>query len=204
MSGRPKDDTLAVAVEKLKRYPVFTLNEVKKLGVSQTTFLRLVGAGVFNRRTRGIYYGPAADEIVISDFGSACTKFPAPAFVGGLSALFLYNLLTTPPSQIWMMVPQHVQTSDKLFRLIRTKEDLSVGVIDEGQYRIASRERAIVDALRYSSIWGRSTFMYAATTAIREGKVKYVDIIRTARELGYQKLFRRYADLFSPEALGLE
>lgn len=208
MLGRPKDKELSRVIAKLKATPAFTARQAIALGVSRRTLMRLVEKGEFLSRSAGVFISPSAKvvdgEAVLTDFYAACAKFQPPCFIGGLTALDYYDLTDSSPSKIWVMVPQNIQSTQKLYRLIRTKDDLEIGVVKTKQFRVSSIERALIDALRYSYIWGKPTAMFAIRKALLEGMTTYEAISKMATQLGYKKLFMRYADIISPEALGLQ
>src|SRR5947208_1618131 len=134
---------------KLKKLGLFTLDEARKAGLDQPSLSRLVSQGAMQRVARGVYLHPEAkvDPETI-DFQIARIKFGEASAIGGLSALFHYNLVDQVPGQTWVIVPPGVHTAERQYRLIRTKVDLQVGVVAHKGYRIASIERALIEALR--------------------------------------------------------
>ena len=86
--------------------------------------------------------------------------------MGGLTALFHYNLTSQAPKQTWVLVPPEKRVTSKSFRLIRTKKSLDIGVIEDDSFRIVSIERAIVEGFKLGSKIGERTAIKAARIAI--------------------------------------
>lgn len=203
-----KRKSLKGAIEALRKLPAFKVRDALSVGIDARTLSRLVEKGVFLRRARGIFLSSegsnVSDDIAASDFRAACKKFGIKAFITGPSALDYYDLTNTPPSRIWVAVPPSTQSRDRLFRLIRTKEDFSIGVTKKNGYRIASIERALLDALKFSYVLGRPAVFFALRTAITRETTSFEALSRMAKTLGRERLFSRYSDTISPEAFGLE
>jgi predicted transcriptional regulator of viral defense system len=178
---------------KLIQFGVFTLAQAKRIGLMQPAISRLAKSGVIQRVARGAYIHPkskmAAGDI---SFQIAKSKFGEQSAIGGLSALFHYNLIEQVPQQIWVTVPPRTETSERLYRLIRTKLDSNIGVLDANGYRIASIERAILEALKFSTKIGEGIALRAARTAIAKKMTTLAKIGRTAKELGLQKVLTKY------------
>src|SRR5690606_26684837 len=119
----PKQETL------LKKLGPFSLSQAEEIGISQQELSRLVKEEKIERMERGIYLHPKAKVSREIDFQIACTKFGPKSVVGGLTALFYYNLANQVPQQTWVLVPPEQRSHAKGYRLIRTKTPLDVGVI---------------------------------------------------------------------------
>ncbi len=63
------------------------------------------------------------------DFQIACAKLGPDVVIGGLSALFYYNLCEQIPKQTWVLVSPHKITSGRSYRLIRTQVPLDKGIV---------------------------------------------------------------------------
>ena len=123
-----------------------------------------------------------------AEFGAACLLLGESSYIGGASALFFYNLIDQAPHQIWIVVPSKVTSHNKLYRLIRTKENLSIGIVQHEWFRIASMERSILDAFHFQSkIGGIEMALRAAKIAIKEHSVKANDLLNLAREIGWER-----------------
>ncbi len=135
---------------KLKKLGVFNLLQAEKIGFTQQDLSRLVTLKKIKRVSRGIYLHPEADLKGDVGFQIACAKFGSDAAIGGLSALFHYNLAEQVPGHTWVMVPTERKTREKGYKLIRTKTELDKGIVTENGYRIVSLERAILEGLKLS------------------------------------------------------
>ena len=127
---------------KLKKIGLFTLSQAEEVGISHQDLSRLVKEDKILRMGRGIYRHPDAPVNREIDFQVACAKFGLDSVVGGLSALFYYNLAEQVPQQTWVLVSPDKRSSEKGYRLVRTKTPLTVGVVEGDGYRIVSIERS--------------------------------------------------------------
>lgn len=169
---------------KLKRLGLFTLAQAKLIGITQPDLSRLVQKGQIKRVRRGIYLHPKVhishDSI---DFQIACLKFGSRSAIGGMSALFHYNLVEQVPSQTWVIVPPERRSNERLYRLIRTKSNFGVGIHSKNGYRIASVERALIEALKFSSKIGERTAIRAVRIAIAKKMTTEAKLGKAAKEL---------------------
>lgn len=95
------------------------------MGLSQQSLSRLVAAQKLKRVGHGIYLHPEAELDQDVGFQIACAKFGPEDVIGGLSALFHYNLAEQVPGHVWGIVPAQKKG-----------------------YRIVSVERAILEGLK--------------------------------------------------------
>jgi predicted transcriptional regulator of viral defense system len=180
---------------KLKKFGLFRMEKAKEIGVSQAALSRLVKDGKISRVERGIYIHPEAtvspDAI---GFQIAFMKFGPISAIGGMSALFHYNLIEQVPTQTWVIVPPSMRTKDQLYRLVRTKTGLEIGIENKNGYRIASVERALIEGLKFSSKIGRGTALKAIRTAIQNKQTNMMRLRHMARDLGLEKLLGRFLE----------
>jgi predicted transcriptional regulator of viral defense system len=176
----------------LKQLGVFTLAQAAQLGIDQPRISRLVKKGRLNRIGRGIYIHPKADVSQEVEFQIACAKFGDLAVIGGLTALFYYNLIEQVPGQTWVLVPREKLSREKGYRLLRTKTPLDKGIIKKDGYKIVTVERAIIEALKLSSKIGERTAIGAARKAIARRQTTEVKLGKAAQEVGLTKVFHRY------------
>ena len=92
---------------KLKKLGIFTLAQANELGISQQSLSKLVKQEKIKRVDRGIFLHPEATLDREYDFQIACAKLGPDVVIGGLSALFYYNLCEQIPKQTWVLVPPH-------------------------------------------------------------------------------------------------
>ncbi len=169
---------------RLKKLGIFNLDQAKGLGFDQPTVSRLVKAGELTRVGRGLYIHPKAPIDREFDFQLACAKFGPKAAVGGLSALFYYNLIEQVPQQTWVLVPPSTLSRERGYRLMRTKTDLNAFILSKDKYRIVTVERAIVEGLRFATKIGERTAIGAAKRAISQKLTTMQKIGRAANDLG--------------------
>lgn len=177
---------------KLKKLGPFTLEQAKAIGISHQELSRLVKEEKIHRMERGIYLHPKAKTPREIDFQIACTKFGQNSVIGGLTALSYYNLTNQVPHQTWILVSPEQRTSNKGYRLIRTKTPLNVGVIQGDGFRIVSIERAIVEGFKLASKIGERTAIKAARIAIQQKQTTIKKIGVMAKELGLEAYLTKY------------
>ena len=174
---------------------IFTVADAVAAGISRPTIYRLVSGGSVIQLDRGIFQNPATDiDPADFDFAIACAHFGPQSTIGGLTALFRYGLIEQVPSKTWILVPQHIKRRGARYRVIRTKLDPLIGISRHRYYRIANINRAIVEALRYSTKLGLSTAIHAARTAIKSHQTSEAKILKAARNLGLERFVLRQWD----------
>ena len=172
-------------ISRLRDIGVFRTAYAVELGISQPTLSRLASAQVINRLEHGLFiHSQSKIDPSDLDFSLACAKFGKKSYVGGLSSLFRHNLIQQVPDQIWMIVPPQCKDSGRLYRCIRTKIDLEVGVEDCKYYLISTVDRAVVDGLYFEKKLGLDLAIGAARTAIKKGITSETRIYDLANRLG--------------------
>ncbi len=177
---------------KLKKLGIFTLAQANELGISQQSLSKLVKQEKIKRVDRGIFLHPEATLDREYDFQIACAKLGPDVVIGGLSALFYYNLCEQIPKQTWVLVPPHKITSDRSYRLIRTQVPLDKGIVVGNGYKVASIERAIMEGFKLASKIGERTAIHACRMAIQQKQTTLKKIGMTAKELGLDSYLTKY------------
>ena len=183
---------------KLKRLGVFTLAQGKATGISQQDLSRLVAAKDLVRLGRGIYLHPKASLDKDVGFQVAYSKFGPASAIGGLSALYHYNLAEQVPGEIWIVVPPGKRTRVRGYKLIRTKTRLDKEIIDEKGYRIVTVERAVLEALKFITKIGERTAIKAARESLAQKKTTEVKLGRAAKELKLEALLAKHLQVILP------
>lgn len=183
---------------KLKKLGIFTLPQAEDLGLSQQELSRLVAAKKIKRVSRGIYLHPEADLEVDVGFQIACAKFGPEAAIGGLSALFHYNLTEQVPGHTWLMVPTERKTRDSRYKLIRTKVSLDKCIVTEHGYRIVSLERALLEGLKFITKVGARTAVKAVRDALAKRQTTELKLGKAAKELGLESVLTKYLEVIVP------
>ncbi len=171
---------------------VFTLAEA--IGLSRQDLAKLVKQGKLLRMGRGIYSHPQAPVDRKIDFQIACSKLGTDVVVGGLSALYYYNLTEQVPQQVWVLVPSTKKTISKNYRLIRTKTPLNKAIIEGQGYKIVNLERAIVESFKLATKIGERIAIKGAKTAIQQKRTNLNKI-----ENHWKALFKQI-DALSPHS----
>jgi predicted transcriptional regulator of viral defense system len=183
----------AAAIKKLSLLAAFTLKDAARAGIPRSTVARLVKREIFTRMERGVYT-VATNEPVgnIGDFVVACKRCGPLSVIGGLSALFEYGLIDSVPTQVWVLVPQTVRVSDSRYRLLRTKRNLTEGVVRKDGYRITSIERSVLDALVFASKIGERNAIAAAIKALKQGDTTEKKLFQLASKIGALRYLDKY------------
>jgi predicted transcriptional regulator of viral defense system len=177
---------------KLKKLGLFTLSQAEEVGIIHQELSRLVKDERILRMGRGLYKHPKTPIDKEIDFQVACAKFGPNSVVGGLSALFYYNLVEQVPQQTWILVPPKKRSIENGYRLIRTQTPLDIGIIEGNGHRIVSIERAIVEGLKLATKIGERVAIKAAREAIRQKITTLNKIGKMAKELGLDSYLTKY------------
>lgn len=182
----------------IKKLGVFTLAQGKTVGISQQDISRLVAANDLVRLGRGIYLHPKASLDSDVGFQIAYSKFGRDSAIGGLSALYHYNLAEQVPGEIWVVVPPEKRTRETGYKLVRTKTRLDKQVVDEKGYRIVTVERAVLEALKFITKIGERTAIKAAREALATRKTTEAKLAKAAKELGLEKVLAKHLEVIVP------
>ena len=180
---------------KLKKIGLFTLAQAEEMGISHQDLSRLVREGKILRKGRGLYTHSNSTLNREIDFQVACAKFGPDAVVGGLSALFYYNLAEQVPQQTWVLVKPERKSIERGYRLIRTRAPLDVGIVEGDGFRIVSVERAVAEALKLATKIGERTAIKSAREAIRQKQTTLKKIGDMAKNLGFESHLTKYFEV---------
>ncbi len=182
----------------IRKIGVFTLAQGKAAGISQQDISRLVAKRELVRLGRGIYLHPKASLDKDVGFQIAYSKFGPGSAIGGLSALYHYNLAEQVPGEIWVIVSPEKKTRETGYKLIRTKTRLDKQIIDEKGYRIVTVERAALEALKFITKVGERTAIKAAREALATRRTTEAKLARAARELELESVLAKYLEVIVP------
>ncbi len=182
----------------LKKLGIFDLSRAEEVGLNQQSLSRLVAAGELKRVSRGLYLHPKAELDRGVGYQIACAKFGADVAIGGLSALFHYNLAEQVPGHTWVIVPPNKRTIARGYKFIRTKVSLDHGIVEEKGYRIVSIERAILEGLKFITKIGEKTAIKAARDALAKRQTTELKLGKAAKELGLESVLIKYLEVITP------
>jgi len=134
-----------------------TVDEAKRVGISQMMLSRLVASEKLFRTEHGIYtndFSWLTDPL--KKYAVACTKYPS-AVICGISALNYYDLTDAEERQISIAVPSSQRINNSKYHAIRlTGIAYTLGLkkqsVGKRQVRIYDTEKTIVDAFKYLTI----------------------------------------------------
>lgn len=183
----------AAAKAALAGLGVFRTAQAEALGLSRWTIARLAERGDLVRLEKGIYHHrDAAVDVATLDFTVACLRLGPEAIIGGLTSLFHYVLIEQIPTQVWVLVPRSNKGKFPQYRVLNTKHDPRIGVVDHGSFRIASVERSIVEAFAYQTKIGLAIAIGAGRTALRERKTTEKSLWEMGEVLGRVDVMRNH------------
>ena len=186
-------------INNLNKLGVFTAKEARNLlSISQPTLYRLKQEGLIERVARGLFiHSSAKIEHENLDYIIACKTFGSKAVIGGLSALFYYNLVEQVPLNIWVLTPPSKTKSiiQKKYRLIRTKLSLKVEVKEKNQFKIVSLERALIEGLKHESKIGEGIVFAAIKKALQGQLTTEGKLARAARKLKITNILEKKWEL---------
>jgi predicted transcriptional regulator of viral defense system len=182
---------------KLKKLGIFTRSQAEAMGLSHQSLSRLVEEEKIIRVGRGLYLHSEGNLGRDVDYQVACIKFGPKSAIGGLTALFHYNLIEQIPGQVWVLVPPTKITHSRLYRLIRTKTKLDRWIISENGYRIVTIERAVLEGLKMAKKIGERTAVQAARTALTTQQTTEGKLGKAAKELGLDSVLTRYFEVIT-------
>lgn len=182
----------------IKKSGIFTLTQGKEIGLSQQDISRLVAAKDLKRVGRGIYLHPDAKLEQDVGFQIASAKFGSETVIGGLSALFHYNLAEQVPGQIWVLVPPGKRTRIRGYKLIRTITRLDREIVNEKGYRIVTLERAVLEGLKLMTKIGERTAIKAARESLAGRETTEMKLAKAAKELGLESVLAKHLEVIAP------
>lgn len=182
----------------LTKMGIFSLKQARRLGLSQQSVSKLVAAKKLKRIARGMYLHPKANIDHGVGYQIACAKFGPKSAIGGLSALFHYNLAEQVPGQDWVLVPPEKKSKERGYKLIRTKVRLDREILNKNGYRIVSVERAILEGLKFITKVGEHTAIKAARVGFAKKQTNIMKLSKAARELGLQSVIAKYLQVIAP------
>lgn len=182
---------------KLKKMGIFTRSQAEAMGLSHQSLSRLVEEEKIIRVGRGMYLHSEGNLGRDIDYQVACTKFGPKSVIGGITALFHYNLIEQVPGQVWVLVPPSQTTHSQLYRLVRTKIKLDRGIISENGYRMVTVERAVLEGLKMAKKIGERTAVQAARAALATRQTTEGKLGRAAKELGLDSVLTKYFEVIT-------
>lgn len=182
----------------VKKFGIFTLAQGKEIGLSQQDISRLVAAKNLKRIGRGIYLHPDAKLNQDVGFQIATAKFGPESAIGGLSALYHYNLAEQVPGEVWVLVPPSKRTRVRGYKLIRTKTKLDKEIVEDMGYRIVTVERAVLEGLKLITKIGERTAIKAARDALAGRQTSEIKLAKAAKDLGLQSVLAKYLEVITP------
>ena len=164
-------------------------------GLSQPTISRLVQEGLLYRVAPGLYIHPESHLPEQSiDYAVACKRFGQGVSIGGLTALFYYDLIEQVPNQIWLISNRRINSSraNGFYKILYSKAPSDQGIIAKKYYQITNIERTLAEGLRFSNLIGKRTIINATRMAISEKKTSLQKIGKMASLLNFRKSFLKY------------
>lgn len=179
--------------QQLKKLGIFTTSEAIESGFSQPTLSRMAKQGDVIRLEHGIFrHKDAKIDLEHIDFAVVTKRFGEHAVVGLMSALSYHGLIEQVPQQVWLLVTPSVRPTSKLYRTVRVRSDLTVGIEHNKYFAITNIERTIVESFKYSTKVGLDVAVRAARLALKRKRTTGAKLLKQAKELKMEKFILRH------------
>lgn len=199
--GRPpaRSSRVAGALDRLlERGGIFRTADAEAEGITQSTLWRMAAAGEVVRLGHGLFQHPEADVAPTElDYVVACARFGPLALIGGLTALFHHQLIAEAPPQVWVVVPPAIKARSPLHRCLRSTHDPKVGVEEHRFFRIATLERAVVEAFAYATKVGALNAVMAARAALSSDRTTEAQLYGMAEQLGVKNAVLKHWEVLA-------
>jgi hypothetical protein len=191
--------TPSMPESKLNALPsLFSGTEAAKHGLNRAALKRLCDSGVLSRLENGVFKKQSVDiDPEIEEYAIACAKMGPGSYIAGLTALSYHNLLNFVPKEIWVAAGKNKRSST--YRIIRSEVNMQGVEIIEGILRVASVERALVDAFRYSTKMTLEHCFLAAGRAFKSGLSSPAKVLRLARILSLERFILKHWEALNVE-----
>lgn len=184
----------------LKKLGIFTTSEAQKAGFSQPTLSRLAKHGEVIRLEHGIFrHKDAKINVEHIDFVVATKRFGVHAVVGLMSALAYHGLIEQVPEQVWLLVTPDVRPTSRLYRAIRVRSNLKMGIEHHKYFSITNIERTIVESFKYSTKVGLDVAVRAARNALKKRQTTASKVLKQAKELKMEQFILRHWEAITIE-----
>lgn len=175
--------------------------DLNSLGVSRTTFQRLVDQGQLVRRARGLYVLPDHEPSEHTDLAGVAARVPH-AIVCLLSALRFHGLTTQNPLQVWLMIDRKARRpalSEPRLRVVRASgTPLTQGVVHhriEGvRVSITNPAKTVADCFRYRRTIGTDVAIEALRDCRRQKQATIDELHRYAKIDHVASIMRPYLE----------
>jgi predicted transcriptional regulator of viral defense system len=187
-----KKSTKLMPSEKLQTLSdLFTARQGIEVGLLRRTLDRMVATGTLERLAPGIYKKEGSEfDIALEDYAVACLVMGEESYITGLTALSHHSLLNFVPKEIWVAAGKNKRS--KKYRVIRSSVNL-IGVEVLVEFiRMASVERALVDAFHYSTKVTLDHCFLASRRAFKSGLTSPAMVLRMARSLALERFILRH------------
>ena len=198
--------TIAPQAERLLRHArkhgFVRPRDLDRLRVPRTILKRLVDAGLFIRRSRGVYTVPQYEPTEHTDLAAVAKRSPK-AIICLLSALRFHELTTQNPLEIWIMIDRAAwrpRIGHPPVRVTRASgaalaDGVEVHDIEGVEVRITAPAKTVADCFKYRSKVGTDVAVEALRDCWRQRKATMDDIHRYAKVDRVANVMRPYMEL---------
>jgi len=188
MERRGRKSQKAKIMKNLKGHALISTSEAKQIGISNLQLHRLAIDKKIIRMGSGLYYNPNSSLYGVDlEYAVACRRLGPESALGGLTALFHYQLTEEVPGQIWALVTTSARPRIKEYRIFRTSVPLNIEIENHKYYRMVTVERALLEALKYASKIGLDTALGSIRKALREKITTLTKLENAATRLKMKK-----------------
>lgn len=185
----------------LREHGPVRARELLALGVQPEQMRRLVNQGELAKRGRGIYALPEQAPGERSSLAEVCLRSPR-AVVCLVSALAFHGIGTQLPGCVWIALPKGAYSPTWPEMAVRTvhlepkylEADVETHKTADGDIRVFTVARTIVDLFRFRGTTGLDVFLEATREAVRERRTTWEQISMAARFRGVATSIRPYLE----------
>ena len=201
--GAPQQDISQrdLAVSLIERHGIMRLSDLKGHGINPATLARLVGEGVLQRPSRGLYELADADIEISHSLAEVAKRAPN-AVICLISALQFHEITLQLPRSVWIAIGSKDRKPSINYPPIRVvrfgEKAMTLGAethtIDSVPVRIFDPAKSIVDCFRFRSTIGLDVALEALRMGWRSRKAKPDNIARYAQALRIWSVVRPYLE----------
>ncbi len=182
----------------------FRPRDVLPLGITHHHLQRMVAEGSVERVGHGLYRLADVEATEMETIAMVASAVPH-AIVCLLSALYVHEIGTQSPHQVWLAIDRKARKPVRLparVRIVRySGQMLSYGVITRPiqgvDVRLTNPARTVVDCFRYRNKIGLDVAMEALRDAVRSRKAMVSEIERAAEVCRIRSVIGPYLEALS-------
>lgn len=188
-------------IDLTRRHGVLRAGDLKEHGIPRVYLTRLVGDGVLERSSRGVYVLSEAEVTENHSLAEACRRIPH-GVICLLSALRFHGLTTQSPFEVWLAIDRKARLPKVDYpplRVVRfSGPDLTQGVathnVEGVGVKVTDPARTVADCFAYRNTVGIDVALEALRDCLRQKKTSPDDLYRAAKARRMANVMRPYLE----------